>query len=83
MKPNFESMTKSELTAYVRSNRNDMEAIRFLFRTPPGVEVKRYPPMFTKEGTPIEENIRIAEEAIRQRIEEEDRRNQHKKDSER
>jgi hypothetical protein len=32
--------------------------------------------MTTEDGTPIEENIRIAEEAIKQRIEEADRRKQ-------
>lgn len=74
MKPNFEEMSKAELTAYVLENRNDLEAVRYLFRTPPGVEIKRYPPMFTEDGKPIEENIRIAEEAIRQKIEELERR---------
>lgn len=37
-----------------------------------------YGPMVTKEGVPIEENIRTAEEAFRQRVEQE---NQRKKDS--
>lgn len=32
------------------------------------------PPMFTEDGQPIEENIRIAEEAIRKKAEEEDMR---------
>jgi len=76
MKPNFEAMSKSELTAYVLENRNDLEAIRILFRTPPGTEVKRYPPMFTPAGEPIERNIQIAEEAIRQKLEELDRKKQ-------
>ncbi len=44
MKPNFEEMTKAKLKAYVLKHRDDIEAIRFLFRIPPGVEVKRYPP---------------------------------------
>lgn len=81
MSQNFEQMSKSELTAYVLENRNDLEAMRYLFRIPPGVEVKRYPPMY-KNGKPIEENIRIAEEAIRQKLEEIDRKNQNKQDQE-
>lgn len=76
MKPNFEAMTKDELRTYVRQNRNDIEAIRVLFRVPAGQAVQTYPAMFTPEGTPISENIRVAEEAIRQRIEESDRRQQ-------
>lgn len=80
MSQNFEQMSKSELTTYVLENRNDLEAMRYLFRIPPGVEVKRYPPMFTEDGKPIEENIRIAEEAIRQKIEEIDRKKQNKQD---
>lgn len=72
MKPNFEEMSKSELMTYVMENRNDIEAIRVLFSPPPGVEIKRYPPLY-KDGQPIEENIRIAEDAIRQKLEEMDR----------
>ena len=68
MKPNFEAMSKAELKAYVLEHRDDLEAIRFLFRVPPGVEIKRYPPVCTEEGVPIEENIRIMEEAIQQKI---------------
>jgi CBS domain-containing protein len=68
MKPNFEAMSKAELKTYVLEHRDDLEAIRFLFRIPPGVEVKRYPPVCTEEGVPIEENIRIMEEAIQDRI---------------
>ena len=56
--------------------------MRYLFRIPPGVEVKRYPLMFTEDGKPIEENIRIAEEAIRQKIEEIDSKKQNKQDQE-
>lgn len=74
-------MSKSELTTYVLENRNDLEAMRYLFRIPPGVEVKRYPPMY-KNGKPIEENIRIAEKAIREKIEEIDRKKQNKQDRE-
>ncbi len=69
MKPNFEAMSKAELKAYVLEHRDDLEAIRLLFRVPPGVEVKRYPPVCTEEGVPIEENIRIMQEAIQDRIE--------------
>jgi CBS domain-containing protein len=68
MKPNFETMNKAELKTYVLEHRDDLEAIRYLFRIPPGVEVKRYPPVCTEEGLPIEENIRIMEEAIQERI---------------
>ena len=82
MSQNFEQMSKSELTAYVLENRNDLEAMRYLFRIPPGVKVKRYPPMFTEDGKPIEENIRIVEEAIRQKLEEIDRKKQNKPDQE-
>ncbi|MGH2416484.1 MAG: DUF6887 family protein [Microcystaceae cyanobacterium] len=78
MSQDFDKMSKAELTAYVLENRNDIEAIRYLFRTPPGVEIKRYPPMVTDDGKPIEENIRIAEEAIRQKIEELDKKKQQK-----
>jgi hypothetical protein len=69
MKPNFDEMTKAELKAYVLSHRDDDEAIRALFsrRNPPDSEATWYGPMCTPEGVPIEENIRIAEEAIRQR----------------
>ncbi|MEH2355568.1 MULTISPECIES: DUF6887 family protein [unclassified Nostoc] len=80
MKPNFEAMTSKELTAYILAHRDDDEAIRVLFsrRNPPDSEATWYGPMVTADGTPIEENIRIAEEAIRQRIEQ---LNQRKQDS--
>jgi len=71
MKPNFDEMNKAELKAYVLSHRDDDEAIRVFFgrRNPPDSEATWYGPMCTPEGLPIEENIRIAEEAIRQKIE--------------
>jgi vacuolar-type H+-ATPase subunit I/STV1 len=71
MKPNFDEMSKAELKAYVLSHRDDDEALRVLFsrRNPPDSEATWYGPMCTPEGVPIEENIRIAEEAIRQRAE--------------
>jgi redox-sensitive bicupin YhaK (pirin superfamily) len=80
MKPNFEAMTSKQLTAYILAHRDDDEAIRVLFsrRNPPDSEATWYGPMVTEDGTPIEENIRIAEEAIKQRIEQ---LNQSKQDS--
>jgi hypothetical protein len=71
MKPNYEAMSKAELRAYVLEHRDDLEAIRLLFQIPNGVEIKRYPPVSTEEGIPIEENIRIMEQAIREKIEQE------------
>ena len=70
MKPNFEAMSKAELKAYVLSHRDDDEAIRGILRcrNPPDSEATWYWPMCTPEGLPIEENIRIAEEAIRQKV---------------
>jgi hypothetical protein len=68
MKPNFETMSKTELKAYVLEHRDDLDAIRLLFRVPEGVEVKKYPPVCTEEGVPIAENIRIMQEAIQERI---------------
>jgi hypothetical protein len=78
MKPNFEAMTSKELTAYILAHRDDDEAIRVLFsrRNPPDSEATWYGPMATEDGTPIEENIRIAEEAIKQRIEQANKRKQ-------
>ncbi|MEB3355350.1 MAG: hypothetical protein VKK04_01290 [Synechococcales bacterium] len=73
MKPDFKSMSRDELRAYVLEHRDDLEAIRVLFHVAPDAQIQRFPPMFTKDGTPIEENIRIAEEAMRQRLEETDR----------
>jgi len=71
MKPNFEAMSKAELKAYVLSHRDDDEAIKVFFgrRNPPDSEATWYGPMCTPEGLPIEENIRVAEEAIRKRAE--------------
>ena len=71
MKPNFEEMSQAELKTYVLSHRDDDEAIRVFFgrRNPPDSEATWYGPMCTPEGVTIEENIRIAEEAIRKRSE--------------
>ncbi|MEC4894797.1 MAG: hypothetical protein SAL07_15660 [Oscillatoria sp. PMC 1051.18] len=63
MNPNFEKMSIPELRAYVLENREDKEAIRALFYHPK-LKWKTSPPIFTKDGKPIEENIRIAEENI-------------------
>ena len=64
---NFEKMNTPDLRAYVLENRDNLEAMRILFsrRTP---DSKSYPPLY-KDGMPIEENIHIMEEAIKQRIE--------------
>jgi hypothetical protein len=80
MKPNFDEMSKAELKAYVLSHRDDDEALRVLFsrRNPPDSEATWYGPMCTPEGVPIEENIRIAEEAIRQRAEREHQKQREK-----
>ena len=71
MKPNFDEMSRAELKAYVLSHRDDDEAIRVFFsrRNPPDSQATWYGPMCTPEGVPIEDNIRIAEEAIKQRVE--------------
>jgi hypothetical protein len=68
MKPNFEEMSVPELRAYVLAHRDDIEAIRALFHHPT-LKWKTMPPLVTQDGLPIEENICIAEEAIRQRAE--------------
>ncbi len=65
MKPNFEQMSVPELRAYVLGHRDDMEAIRALFYHPT-LKWKTMLPLVTQDGLPIEENIDIAEEAIRQ-----------------
>lgn len=79
MRPNFEAMTNKELIAYALAHREDVEPLRVLYnRRTPDSEATWYGPMVAEDGTPIEENIRIAEEAIRQRIEQ---ANQSKQDS--
>ena len=71
MKTNFEEMSRSELKAYVLSHRDDDEAIRVFFgrRNPPDSQATWYGPMCTPEGMPIAENIQIAEEEMRKRVE--------------
>ncbi|MBD2495661.1 DUF6887 family protein [Nostoc sp. FACHB-280] len=77
MRPNFEAMTNKELIAYALAHREDVEPLRVLYsRRTPDSEATWYGPMFAEDGTPIEENIRIAEEAIRQRIEQAEKRKQ-------
>jgi len=69
MKPNFAQMSRSELKAYVRRHPNDWEALNILVssRTPDS-EATWYAPMVTAEGIPIEENVRLAEQAIQERV---------------
>lgn len=78
MKPNFNEMSVPELRAYVLAHRDDDEAIRALFHHP-SLKWKTMPPLVTTDGLPIEENIRIAEDAIRQRAER-DREKQRQKE---
>lgn len=68
-------MSRPELKAYVLEHRDDLDAIRALFHHP-DVAGKwvTMPPMFDATGQPIEENIRFCEEALRKKIEEEDRK---------
>jgi len=68
MKPNFHEMTVPELRKYVLAHRDDMEAIRALFHHP-SLKYQEMPPLVTGDGMPIAENIRIAEEAIKKRVE--------------
>ncbi|MGH1395142.1 MAG: DUF6887 family protein [Trichormus sp.] len=67
MKPNFEQMSVPELRKYVLAHRDDMEAVRALFHHP-SLKWKTMPPLATADGTRVEENIRIADEVIKQRI---------------
>lgn len=69
MKLDFSQMPTPELRAYVLKNRDDLEALDILVsRRTPDSEATWYGPMATEDGVPIEENIRLAEEAIKQRI---------------
>lgn len=70
MKPNFEEMSRDTLRAYVLEHRNDIEAIRALFHRP-SAKRQKMPPMFDENGQIIEENVRLREELLRQRAEEE------------
>lgn len=76
MQPNFEAMTNKELVAYALTHREEAEPLRELYRRrTPDDEATWYGPFVTADGTPIQENIRIAEEAIKQRIEQVNRNN--------
>ena len=77
MKPNFEEMSVPDLRAYVLEHRDDIEAIRALFEHPT-FKWQTMPPLCTPEGVPIPENIRIAEEALQQKIKKENQKNQDK-----
>lgn len=68
MKPNYQAMNKTELRDYVLAHKEDMEAVRLLFQTPDYLSVVHYPAVSTEEGLPIKENIKIMEEAIKQKI---------------
>jgi hypothetical protein len=68
MKPNFKQMSVPELRKYVLTHREDMEAIRALFHHP-SLKYQEMPPLVTGDSMPIAENIRIAEEAIKKRVE--------------
>ena len=69
MKPNFAQMSRSELKAYVRRNRDDWEALDILVsRRTPDSEATWYAPMVTAEGVPIEENVRLAAKGIQERV---------------
>ncbi|MEX0268379.1 hypothetical protein AB3R30_04490 [Leptolyngbyaceae cyanobacterium UHCC 1019] len=71
--PNYQEMSRPELKAYILEHRDDLEAMRTYFYDPT-VQWQVMPPMFDEAGQPIEANIRFAEEALRQRIDAEDRK---------
>ncbi len=63
------SLSRRGVRAYVLDYREDIEALEVFFsRRTPDSEAIIYPSMFTKDGKPIEENRRIIEEAIAQKI---------------
>ena len=68
MKPNFKEMSVPELRKYVLTHRDDMEAIEALFHHP-SLKWTNMPPLVTSDGMPIAENIQIAEEEMRKRVE--------------
>jgi hypothetical protein len=68
MKPNFKEMSVPDLRKYVLTHRDDMEAIEALFHHP-SLKWTTMPPLVTGDGMPIEENIQLAEEEIRKRVE--------------
>ncbi len=69
MQPNFHEMTNQELIQYILAHRDELEPLRVLYdRRTPDEEATIYPSPCTPEGVPIEENIKIMEKAIRDRI---------------
>ncbi|MEM9538950.1 MAG: hypothetical protein AAGA60_05495 [Cyanobacteria bacterium P01_E01_bin.42] len=69
MQPNFAVMTNKALIDYALAHRDEIEPLRVLYdRRTPDDQTTIYPAPCTSEGVPIEENIKIMEEAIRQRI---------------
>lgn len=75
MKPDFNEMSVPELRAYVLTHRDDMDAIRALFFHPSLVDKYQEMPALYENGEPVEENIRLAEEKIRQLAERDSRKN--------
>ncbi len=69
MQPNFEEMTNQELIKYALAHRDEVEPLRVLYdRRTPDDRATIYPAPCTPDGVPIEENIKIMERAIRERI---------------
>lgn len=70
MQPNFEQLSNKELIQYALTHRDELEPLRVLYsRRTPDEQATWYEPMIGEDGTPIEENIQLAQEAIHQRIE--------------
>ena len=78
IEPNFKEMGVADLREYVLNNPQNKQAIQALF-SHPSIDWKSLPPMFAEDGTPIEENIRIVEEAIREQAEQERKQEAEKK----
>jgi hypothetical protein len=69
MQPNFEQLSNKELIQYALTHRDELESLRVLYsRRTPDEQATWYEPMIGEDGTPIEENIQFAQEAIHQRI---------------
>ncbi len=70
MQPDFAKMSRQELIDYALTHRDEIEPLRVLYdRRTPDDRATIYPAPCTPEGIPIEENLKIMEEAIRKRIE--------------
>lgn len=78
MKPNFNAMSVFELRTYVLTHRDDIDAIRALFFHPSLVDKYQEMPALYENGEPVAENIRLAEEKIRQLAEQDSRKNSEK-----